>query len=178
MSFLRPEAVAALRRWREVILAVAITILGAWIAVQGGYLLPVLGLLVAGLGAGLGILGLRRMRFSRSVTDPGIVQVVEGQITYFGPPVRGYEGGFAGLSALSEIALMTHAGTRAWRLSQPGQPALYVPTAAAGAEALFDAFAGLPGLDSAQLLDAIEGPVDLPRIVWRRRADRRLRPSA
>ncbi len=174
-SFLRPEAVAALRRWREVILAAAVVGLGAWVFVQGGYLLPVVGLLIAGLGAGLGILGLRRMRFSRGVSAPGIVQVVEGQITYLSPPGSGLEGGFAGLSQLSEIALLTRAGTRVWRLSQTGQPALYVPTAAEGAEVLFDAFAGLPGLDSAQLLDAIEGPADLPRIVWRRRTAKRLR---
>lgn len=171
MSFLRPEAAAALRRWREVILAALVVMLGAWVFAQGGWILAAAGLLIAALGAALGLLAIRRLRFARAVADPGIVQVLEGQITYFGPA----EGGFAGLSALSEIALLTRGGTRCWRLSQPGEAPLFIPTAAAGAEILFDAFAGLPGLDSAALLDAIEGPVDLPRIVWRRRQERRLR---
>ena len=122
------------------------------------------------LGLGLGIIGLRRMRFSRGVSDPGVVQVVEGQITYFGPT----EGGFAGLSLIDEIALLTRNDRRVWRLSQSSGDTLYIPTAAEGAEVLFDAFAGLPGLDSTALLAAIEGPPDMPRIVWRRRAQRRL----
>jgi hypothetical protein len=171
MAFLRPEAVATLQRWREVILAAAIVALGGWIFSQGGFLFAALGLIAAGLGALLGVLALRRMRFARDVSDPGIVRIVEGQITYLGPT----EGGFAGLSTITEIALMTRAGRRVWRLAQTGAAPLYIPTAAEGAEALFDTFAGLPGLDSAQLLDAIEGPADMPRIVWRRPSEKRLR---
>ncbi|WP_127902709.1 hypothetical protein [Solirhodobacter olei] len=176
-SFLRPEAVATLHRWREVIIAAGITALGAWIYTQGGFLFAGIGILTAGLGALLGVLGLRRMRFRREVSDPGIVRVVEGQITYMGPT----EGGFAGLSLISEIALMTRNGRRVWRLSQSEAPTLYIPTAAEGAEALFDTFAGLPGLDSARILDAIEGPAEMPRIVWRRPAGSRIghrRPGA
>ncbi|MBI1220517.1 MAG: hypothetical protein GC186_18455 [Rhodobacteraceae bacterium] len=170
MDFLRPEALATLRRWREVIIAAAIAALGLWIASYGGLFLPVVGGAFMALGLGLAVIGLRRMRFARGVSDPGVVQVVEGQITYFGPT----EGGFAGLSLIDEIALLTRDGRRVWRLSQSSGDTLYIPTAAEGAEALFDAFTGLPGLDSAALLAAVEGPPDLPRIVWRRRAQRRL----
>lgn len=171
MAFLRPEAVATLHRWREVILATAITGFGGWVFTQGGFLFAGLGLVTAGLGALLGILALRRMRFARDISDPGIVHVVEGQITYMGPT----DGGFAGLSTITEIALMTRAGRRVWRLAQAGAPTLYIPSAAEGADALFDTFAGLPGLDSARLLDAIEGPADIPRVVWRRPSEKRLR---
>ncbi|MDE3078641.1 MAG: hypothetical protein KGI94_01250 [Paracoccaceae bacterium] len=170
MALIRPEAAHTLHRWREVILAGAIAVLGGWVAVQGGYLLPVIGLAIAALGLGLGIIGWRRLRFAGAATDPGVVQVIEGQITYMGPT----EGGFAGLSTLQEIALLTRNGRRVWRLSQAEGETLYIPTAAAGTEALFDAFAGLPGLDSAALLAAVEGPAEMPRIVWRRRALRRL----
>jgi hypothetical protein len=170
MTFLRPEALATLRRWREVIVAAAIATLGLWIATMGGPFLLIVGGAFIALGLGLGIIGLRRMRFARIVTDPGVVQVIEGQITYFGPT----EGGFAGLSLIEEIALLTRNDRRVWRLSQSGGDTLYIPTAAQGAETLFDTFAGLPGLDSAALLAAIEGPPDMPRIVWRRRAQRRL----
>lgn len=170
MALIRPEAAAFLHRWRELIVAGGIVVLGGWIAVQGGYLLPVIGGLMAALGFGLAVVGWRRMRFAGAATDPGVVQVIEGQITYMGPT----EGGFAGLSTVEEIALLTRGGRRVWRLAQSEGETLYIPTAATGTEELFDAFAGLPGLDSAALLAAIDGPPDMPRIVWRRRVARRL----
>ncbi len=171
MALIRPEAAATLARWHEVMVAAVIATGGLWVGTRGGLLLPVVGGLIAALGLGLGIVGLRRMRFARDGGDPGIVQVVEGQITYFGPS----EGGFAGLSTIDEIALLTRGGARVWRLSQAEGDTLYIPTAASGTAALFDAFAELPGLDSGMLLAALDGPPDLPRIVWRRRAEARLR---
>lgn len=171
MALIRPAAAATLARWREVMVAAVIAAGGLWVGTRGGLLLPVVGGLIAALGLGLGIVGLRRMRFTRGSGDPGVVQVVEGQITYFGPT----EGGFAGLSSIDEIALITRGGARVWRLSQVEGEALCIPTAATGAEALFDAFAELPGLDSGMLLAALDGPPDLPRIVWRRRAQIRAR---
>ncbi len=165
MGFLRPEVIAAARRWREVLISAAVALLGVWVVVQGGPFLLLVGLAIAALGAGLALIGWRRLRFAQGVHDPGVVQVLEGQITYFGPT----EGGFAGLSALTEITLTRHAGRRVWRLSQSGGEVLYIPTAAEGADALFDAFAGLPGLDTSVLLAAISGPPEIARIVWRRR---------
>lgn len=171
MAFVRPEVTATLRRWREVLTGIAVGLAGLWIAVQGGALAAVAGAAVVALGAGLAVIGRRRLRFTRAVDDPGVVQVVEGQIGYFGPA----EGGFAGLSAITEIALVDHDGRRCWRLSQQGGERLFVPVAAQGAEALFDAFAGLPGLEVAALIAAVESPPGLARIVWRRRHPARRR---
>ena len=170
IEFIRPGAAQTLRRWREVIIAGVVTALGLWVALQGGPVLLIAGLLIAALGAALAVTGLRRLHFMQDINDPGLVQVVEGQITYFGPT----EGGFAGLSSLTEIALTQHGGRRCWRLANEGGEVLFIPTAAEGTDALFDAFSGLPGLETPALLAAIDGPPDMPRIVWRRRLARML----
>ena len=69
-------------------------------------------------------------------------------------------------------------GRRLWRLKQSDGQALLIPVDAKGAERLFDAFANLPGMDSAALVAALE-PDALPsgmaltlaaqtRVIWRR----------
>ena len=171
MAFLRPEAVAALRRWREPAAAAAVAAAGLWVVSFGGPFFAVLGGAAVAVGAGLGLIALRRMRFSRAVGAPGLVEVVEGQIGYFGP----VHGGYAALAELTEIVLMSHRGQRAWRLRQADGAVLFIPVAAAGAEALFDAFAGLPGLETHALLAALDAPPETARIVWRRRAPRLVR---
>ncbi|TMV84800.1 hypothetical protein FGG78_21325 [Thioclava sp. BHET1] len=168
MALLRPEVTAGLHRWREVIFAGGVALLGLWVLWQGGPLPLVVGLGLIALGLGLAITGWRRLRFAQAVSDPGIVRIVEGQIAYFGPE----EGGAAGLSLITEIALQTHDARRCWRISQSDGSRLFIPTAAEGAEALFDAFTGLPGLEAPALLAAISGPPDMARIVWRRRSER------
>lgn len=170
MAFFRPEALRALTRLREPLSGAGVVLLGGWVATWGGPFFAALGGGVALVGIGLAVIGLRRLRFSQGVRDPGVVEVIEGQIGYFGP----LQGGYAALSDLTEIALVQHGGQRAWRLGQSDAPPLHVPVAAAGAEALFDTFAGLPGLEMQSLLDALEAPPVSARIVWRRRAQKLL----
>ncbi|MGQ0566073.1 MAG: hypothetical protein ACT4OK_13525 [Gemmobacter sp.] len=174
MSIVRPEAVAALTRWREVIAAGGVALAGVWVAWLGGYLLVPLGLAVIALAAVWGFLSLRRLRFAQGVLAPGWVEVDEGQVGYLGPAF----GGYVALPDLVEIRLLTMRGRRLWRLKQADGQVLLVPVDAAGAERLYDAFASLPGLASSDLLAALEtaGPngQTLPapdastRVVWRR----------
>ncbi|GHE03567.1 hypothetical protein U879_01020 [Defluviimonas sp. 20V17] len=171
MAFLRPEAVSLLYRWREAIAAATIVCLGLWVVSWGGPFFAVLGGAIGLIGAGLGLLAVRRVRFFRGAGAPGVVEVIEGQIGYFGP----LHGGYVALAELSELSLVAHLGQRAWRLSQPDGTILFIPIAAEGAEALFDAFAGLPGLDTHTLIAALDGPEVAARIVWRRHRPRRLR---
>lgn len=170
MAFLRPEATALILRWREVLTGLAFAALGAWISLWGGPFFAVIGGGLALTGAALALIGWRRMRFARGAGAPGVVEVVEGQVSYFGP----HHGGFAALADLTELALVPGPDGRVWRLSQPDGTVLAIPTTAAGAEALFDAFSGLPGLDSATLIAALDGRGDVARIVWRRRRPARL----
>jgi hypothetical protein len=175
VSLIRPELLAAAERGREVIAALGLTMFGGWLALLGGYFfLPLGGLLVA-LGVGWGILSIRRLRFRQAGEAPGIVRVTEAQIAYMGPRV----GGFVGLPELAEIRLLTLRGRRIWRLRQADGAMLHIPVEADGAEALFDAFATLPGLDTAALVAALgsEVPSDskvialngVDRLLWSRK---------
>lgn len=174
MSFIRPEVAVTLHRWREVFAAAALAALGGWVGLWGGYFFLALGLVLLGLGLGWLVLGLRRMRFQQGGEAPGMVRVTEAQIAYLGPRV----GGFVGLPELAEIRLLTLRGRRIWKLRQADGETLHIPVEAAGAEALFDAFAALPGMDTAALVSALaaEGATDsrvvalnaVDRLIWAR----------
>ena len=171
---IREGARAALWQWREVIAAGVVAALGLWVATGGGWVLVPFGLLVAAFGAGLAVQGWRRMRFAQGADAPGIVEVDEGQISYMGPEV----GGFVSVPELVELRLVALRGRRLWRLKQADGQALLVPVDAAGAEALFDVFAALPGMDMPGLLAALspEGASDgrglvvgeAMQVIWRR----------
>lgn len=175
MSFLRDGAREALIRWREVIAAAAVTALGLWWASRGGVLLLPAGLALAALGAGWGWTALRRLRFQPVGEAPGVVELDEGRITYFG--LTG--GGSVGLSDLAELRLLRMRGRAVWRLKQGDGQTLLIPAEAQGAEMLFDAFASLPGIDLGQVVAAVtDGPAPSPggvvasmgenRVIWRR----------
>ncbi|MDP3195493.1 hypothetical protein [Tabrizicola sp.] len=176
MSLIRPELLAAAHRWREVIAAFALALFGAWTASKGGYLLTPLGLALLAMGAGWALTAFRRLRFQQDGEAPGIVRVTEAQIAYFGPRV----GGFVGLPELAEIRLLTLRGRRIWKLKQGDGQLLHIPVESDGAEALFDAFATLPGIDMATLVAALgadAAPSDsrvialaeVDRLIWARK---------
>ncbi|MGL6211938.1 MAG: hypothetical protein ACRC14_19100, partial [Paracoccaceae bacterium] len=139
-----------------------------------GYVLPPIGAVAGVLGLGWATLAWRRLRFDQGLAAPGVVELVEGQIGYLGPGA----GGFVSLTEMTELRLLALRGRRVWRLKQADGQALLIPVEAAGAERLFDAFASLPGLTSADLLAALDG--DAPqggqvltlaassRLVWAR----------
>lgn len=149
---IRPELRSALWRWREVIAAGGVMVFGLWSASFGGLVLVPFGLILAGLGIGLAVQALRRMRFMQGADAPGLVEVDEAQISCMGPQF----GGYVNVPDLIELRLVRMRGRRLWRFKQSDGQALLVPVDAAGAEALFDVFATLPGLDMAALLAALE----------------------
>lgn len=173
---IRPELVALFDRWREVIAAGAVAALGLWTAAQGGWLMLAIGGALALMGAGWALTAWRRVRFAQEVAAPGVVEVTEGRIAYFGPTF----GGAIDRDDLAEIRLVTFRGRRAWRLASLAGEAIFVPVDALGADRLLDAFAGLPGLDTGALVGALApsgtagGGAALPatgpvlRTVWRR----------
>ena len=164
MSFARPEAAAALTRWREALIGAGVAALGAWWAFGTGGLMTWIGGAVMLAGLALIAVGLQRGRFRLPGRGPGIVQVTEGQIAYLGP----LTGGAVALSELSQLTLQTRAHPAHWVLSQPGQPDLAIPTTADGAEALFDAFARLPGLRTEYMLAQLKRQTDHPVVIWRK----------
>lgn len=149
---IRAEAWAFLHRWREVAFGFCIASVGLWLFGLGGFVLGPLGLGVIALGAGLALTGWRRLRFAQEVAAPGVVEVIEGEVRFFGPTF----GGALSLADLTEIRLMTMRGRRLWRLKQSDGQVLLIPIDAAGAAGLYDAFATLPGMDMPALLANLE----------------------
>ena len=87
---IRPELIAQIRRAREVMWSAAVVAGGGWLIWLGGYLLTPVGSAVMLLGAALGVMAFRRMRFAQEIDAPGVVEVDEGQIGYLGPQTGGY----------------------------------------------------------------------------------------
>lgn len=168
MSFIRPDAQAALVLWREVLIGVAISMLGFYLIVGPAGLLGLVGWPVTAAGLALVIVGLQRVRFRRSGQGPGTIQVDEGQIIYFGP----LSGGAVALPDLEQLIYDPSAKPAHWLLQSQGQPDLQIPVNADGAEALFDVFAALPGLRTQRMLTTMRANNDHPVVIWQRRPDR------
>lgn len=165
MSFVRPEVARALYRWREVIAAAVAAAAGLWLMSRGGMLLGALGGATTLAAVGTGWMAWRRLRFAGDSDAPGVVEVDEGQIGWFGPGI----GGFVALADLAEIGLVTVARMRCWRFRQTDGQVLLIPVAARGADRLYDALTALPGLDGSALVAALDAGLDRP-VIWRRSA--------
>jgi len=169
LSFLRPEAAAQMLRWREVLIGVALMLISARWVLTGTGLMPYVGAVVAGLGLVLIVIGWQRARFRLPGRGPGIVRVTEDQIAYFGP----LTGGVVALADLTRLSLDSSGKPAHWLLSQNGQPDLCIPVTAEGAEALFDAFARLPGLQTEHMLAQMRITAPAPVVIWRAQDDLR-----
>ncbi len=174
-DLIRPELRQALVRWREPIAAGLVALIGLWFVWLGGYLLAPLGIVTALLALGWGGNAIRRVRFARAVTAPGLVEIDEGQIGYLAPE----RGGFVALRDLAEVRLIALGHDLHWRLKQIDGQALLVPVSAAGADKLFDAFASLPGMETQRLVSALDlaagerssgrsAGAGLGQLLWRR----------
>lgn len=137
--------------WAEVISAAAALAGAVWVFRLGGWLFWPIGAL-SGFAALVWLLtALNRRRLARPVAAPGVIELDEGRLRYFGARVLGGE---IALADLSEVRLMRLSGRLYWRLKSGGE-ALLIPVEASGAAALTDALGALPGLDLGQLAHAL-----------------------
>ncbi|MEO0751160.1 MAG: hypothetical protein AAFY25_05115 [Pseudomonadota bacterium] len=164
MSFVRPEARAMLWRWREALAGACAFGLGTWWALDGATLTRGIGVVVALAALALFAAGVQRGRFRGRSGGIGVVRTDEGQIAYFGP----LAGGIVALSEIAQLAYDPTGRPAHWVLSQPGQNDLYIPVDAEGAEALFDAFASLPGLAPGALLRVQRRSERARSVIWTR----------
>ena len=164
MSFLRPEAKAEIWRWREVLVGVTAATLGLWLVAGPGLLLAIPGYALIAGGAGLVWLGIQRGRFRGPGGGTGAVQVDEEEITYFGP----LSGGSVALRDMDRLSLERQMFPAHWRLDQSGKQPLFIPVNAEGSEALFDAFAVLPGIRTERMLFELRKTQHDPVVIWER----------
>jgi uncharacterized membrane protein YhhN len=161
-----------LRQWlsdhSELLVFTGVFLSGLYVALLGGWFLAFVGGCIMLVGGVLAINAFRRSSFRRPVSAPGVVEVVEGAIRYYGATESGGE---IALRDLSEIRLMRVQGQAHWRLRSISAEALLVPADALGASALADAFTALPGLDMGMVSAALAHVADQQdaiRTVWRR----------
>ncbi|SIS52106.1 hypothetical protein [Phaeovulum vinaykumarii] len=150
---IRPAARAFLARHAELAAAAGCGAAGLWLATRGGWFLAAVGGALAAVAAGWAVIALRRLAFLRAPSGPGVVEIDEGQIGWLGPA----GGGYAALRDIDAVALVERPDGPAWDLRLADGRRMQVPLAAAGAGALYDAFASLPGIDMAALARAAAG---------------------
>lgn len=162
-----PALRAALRRWREVLAALALAALAllAALATFGVTRWIALAAFLAALA--LAFAALQRLRFARGGGGRGVVRVVERRLEYWGP----LSGGAVDLDDLRRLDLDPGARPAHWLLSGP-QGVLAVPVDAEGADALLGLFAALPGLSTEAMLAALRRPPGPPETLWRAAGER------
>ncbi|HWL57135.1 MAG TPA: hypothetical protein VNQ78_10765 [Paracoccus sp. (in: a-proteobacteria)] len=169
---IRPELAEKLRPWAETLSALAAMAFGFWVISLGGWVFWPLGGLIAAVSGAWALDARRRMRFRRSVTAPGVIELDEGAIRYLSPDR--ILGGEIALRDLSEIRLMRLSGRSHWRLKSVDGQALLIPVDARGAELLASAFAALPGLDMGRVSAALAEDGPAIQTLWRRHGYTRL----
>lgn len=169
MSFVRPEAMAALKRWREAIIAGVILLGSLQAASATSGLMNAFSWVTALIGAALFIEGVRRARLPDRAGGVGVVEVDERQITYLGP----LGGGAVSINELSRVIVRTTAdGPFAtdfyWEFADSSGQRLLIPGDAENASALFDALTALPGADYEAVIKASGTAENAEFLVWER----------
>lgn len=174
MSFIRPEVAEALKRWKDVVVGASIGLFGLWLATQTYGIRSQFGAALILVAVALIYSGLQRARRPKGSGGPGVVEVDERQITYFGPE----DGGAVSIDALSHIDVVASGeGDRAsdflWVFHQPDAPPLYVPGNAEGAQDIFDALAALPDVDFEGVIAVSKSRRAAQRRIWAKDRDHR-----
>ena len=167
-DFIRPEAKAALWRWRDVFVAVAVGALGVWVAMTGFGIVQWLGYALIVIAIGLLIAGAQRVRFRQGSDGPGVLQITERRLAYFGP----LDGGVVDIVDISRLSFDPQGYPAPyWILSCPNAREIAIPTTAKGAEALFDVFSALPGMRTEKILRVLSDPPAQREVIWDRPRD-------
>ena len=147
--------------WREALIGVGLVLLGLWMAAGIGSV-RWLGWLVVLAGAGLAVAGWRLGRFRVTGEGPGIVTVDERRITYMGP----LTGGAVAVAGIRRLDLDPSAKPDpVWAITTE-EGVLHIPVTAKGADALYDAFAALPGIDTGRMLRELDKRDGAAVAIW------------
>jgi len=169
MSFLRPEAVAVLRRWAEPAAAATLAVLAGWTGLTGAWQGSAFGWLALAAAA-LALFWLRAATIGalamRPVTGAGMLILREGEVGYLGPE----RGGFLELDDVILIELYGSGGGRppVWRLVGREGLALIVPANAEGADQLPEALTVLPGYSDLTAVGLLQRNLPGRHLVWER----------
>jgi hypothetical protein len=164
-DFFRPEVRAFFWRWREVLLAGVVLALGVWWALTGIGINRWLGYIFCAIGIGWAVAGIQRARFAQGGDGPGVVQLRERRLAYFGP----LDGGVIDIEDLARLEIdPSSQPAPSWVLTGIDGMQIAIPINAAGADALFDVFATLPDIKTSVVLDVLSHTPDARATVWSR----------
>ena len=164
-DFIRPELKAMAWRWREVIAADLLFVLGLWWALTSSGAVKWLGWVLVVLSIGLFVAGVLRGRFRQSGQGPGVVKIIERRVGYFGP----LTGGAVDMDDAVMLELEPNAKPAPhWVLSDRHGQVVEIPVNADGAEALFDAFATLPGINMQATVDVLSRTSTERVVIWQK----------
>jgi hypothetical protein len=173
MSFIRPDLKVRLRTWREAITWTVVAVAGVGLIWHGYATLAPLSFLLGlgALGVGLGLLlpALRRLKFNAETPAEGMVVIDEARIAYLGP--RG--GGFVDLPSVARVEIVTRphippASAHAWVITSEDGERLTIPLGAQGADGLLDALSPLPGINFDAGVSAMLSHRPGRAVVWRK----------
>ncbi len=166
-GLIRPELLVTILRWREALIGLGVVALGLYGLLTTFGTLFYLSLLAIPAGIALIWEGVRRARFPGGGQGPGVVEIDERQITYFGP------GGGAAVSinALVRVEVVTRAAApvgsdHVWVFHSTEAAPLVIPGDAVGADGLFDALTALPGVDYSQVTAAMAATGPDRFVIW------------
>jgi hypothetical protein len=165
VSFIRPKAREVILRWREALIGAAIMVLGVYwsFGVTPG-VLSWTGYLLVFLSAALLFAGLQKGRARLGGGGPGVVEVVERRIGYFGP----LNGGLVDVDAITSLSFDPTEHPPHWVITHEAGPALHIPVNAEGSDVLFDVFSSLPGLAPGRIASVARHEGRQPVVLWRR----------
>jgi hypothetical protein len=163
MILIRPELRHAIWRFRDALFGLAVLLLGLYWAINSFGFIAILGISLVVAGALLAVAGIQRGRFRRGFGGAGVVQVDEGQVTYFGP----FHGGSVVIENIEKVELdSTNKFARVWVLFDRAAGPIRIPTDAEGADALFDVFANLEGIETERMLSELQTDHEKPVVIW------------
>lgn len=173
MSFLRSEAVAFLKKWREALIGAGLIGIGVYFATVGLTVQRWIGFALILIGGALIWEGIRRARFPAPGGGPGVVDVDERLITYFGP----LGGGSISIDELARVEVRTTdlgpmVSDLFWEFTATDGSFLSIPGDAENAVLIFDALAALPGADYEAATRAAGSTEPASFVIWEKPAHR------
>ena len=164
-DFFRPEVRQWAWRYRDALAGVATALLGGFWVWRSFGILFWIGLGFILLGVIWTVAGTQRARFRQGSEGPGVVEIREGALAYFGP----LDGGVMHTADLQCLEFdPTSYPAPSWILTGDPPTKLAIPVNASGAEALFDVFNGLPGIRTDAVLRVLSQTPEARHIVWQR----------
>jgi len=168
LGVIRAEVQELFWRYFELLIGLAVIVMGVMIFNLHGLLWQGIGGVFALAGLAISWTAWRRARLSSANTNgPGVVEVDERQITYFAP----FGGGAVSINDLARVTVLTNdQGPMAedvhWLLEENGGTKLLIPNSAEGAAQLFDALSPLKGVDFEAAIRAMGSTENDSFVIW------------